>query len=140
MDILLLNGVLVSDRWQTLRDHEDAWGAGGFNFTGRVHDDGLIVFSRQPVSASFACPSTVKADLHVRRMMKARRLKPGSSKATCATGRPLLARLDHLQLTARAVFKAFLACANEQRHICSKKSYRIWHLSCVHPTCEYNYL
>ncbi|KAJ7699324.1 hypothetical protein B0H17DRAFT_1256849 [Mycena rosella] len=33
---------------QTLSDHEEAWSPGGFNFAGRVHGDGLIVFTRQP--------------------------------------------------------------------------------------------
>ncbi|KAJ7756331.1 hypothetical protein B0H16DRAFT_1371645 [Mycena metata] len=32
----------------TLQEHEDAWAAGGFNFTGRVHDDGVIVLTRRP--------------------------------------------------------------------------------------------
>ncbi|KAJ7938459.1 hypothetical protein B0H13DRAFT_1943131 [Mycena leptocephala] len=32
---------------QTPEDHENVWGS-GFNFTGRVHDDGLIVFTRRP--------------------------------------------------------------------------------------------
>ncbi|KAJ7042949.1 hypothetical protein C8F04DRAFT_1029881 [Mycena alexandri] len=32
----------------TLQEHEDAWGVGGFNFTGRVYDDGLIVLTRRP--------------------------------------------------------------------------------------------
>ncbi|KAJ6494157.1 hypothetical protein DFH09DRAFT_1450851 [Mycena vulgaris] len=40
----VLDHVLIG---QTLQEHEDAWGP-GFNIAGRVHDDGLIVFTRQP--------------------------------------------------------------------------------------------
>ncbi|KAJ7454952.1 hypothetical protein B0H11DRAFT_1740251 [Mycena galericulata] len=40
-----LDRVLVG---QTLPDHEDAWAPGGFNFAGRVHDDGLVEFTRRP--------------------------------------------------------------------------------------------
>ncbi|KAJ7607342.1 hypothetical protein FB45DRAFT_1067902 [Roridomyces roridus] len=40
-----LDRVLIG---QTLRDHEDAWIPGGFIFTGRVHDTGLISFTRRP--------------------------------------------------------------------------------------------
>ncbi|KAJ6578803.1 hypothetical protein DFH09DRAFT_1148353 [Mycena vulgaris] len=40
----VLDHILIG---QTLQEHEDAWGP-GFNIAGRVHDDGLIVFTRQP--------------------------------------------------------------------------------------------
>ncbi|KAJ7630086.1 hypothetical protein DFH06DRAFT_1102115 [Mycena polygramma] len=33
---------------QTRPDHEDAWGSSGYDFVGRVHKDGLIVFTRRP--------------------------------------------------------------------------------------------
>ncbi|KAJ7270651.1 hypothetical protein B0H12DRAFT_1216016 [Mycena haematopus] len=33
---------------QTLQDHENAWAPRGFKFSGRVHDDGLIEFTRRP--------------------------------------------------------------------------------------------
>ncbi|KAJ7161044.1 hypothetical protein C8R46DRAFT_1106329 [Mycena filopes] len=32
----------------TLQEHEDAWAAGGFDFSGRVDDDGSIVLLRRP--------------------------------------------------------------------------------------------
>ncbi|KAJ7827895.1 hypothetical protein B0H14DRAFT_2813156 [Mycena olivaceomarginata] len=42
---LVRDHVLVG---RTLQNHEDAWGSGGFNFTGKVDDDGLVVFTRRP--------------------------------------------------------------------------------------------
>ncbi|KAJ7146192.1 hypothetical protein C8R44DRAFT_690502 [Mycena epipterygia] len=51
---------------QTLREHEDAWGAGGFNFTGRVHDNGRIVFSRQPKDDESETPETWVFEGHLR--------------------------------------------------------------------------
>ncbi|KAJ6554485.1 hypothetical protein B0H19DRAFT_1153739 [Mycena capillaripes] len=51
----ILDHILIG---QTLRDHEDAWGSSGFDFAGRVHDDGLIAFTRRPKNDESESPET----------------------------------------------------------------------------------
>ncbi|KAJ7456991.1 hypothetical protein FB451DRAFT_599952 [Mycena latifolia] len=51
---------------QTLREHEEAWGPDGFDFVGKVHDDGLIVFTRQPKNDESAIPERWLFEGHLR--------------------------------------------------------------------------
>ncbi|KAJ7153440.1 hypothetical protein C8R43DRAFT_445874 [Mycena crocata] len=57
-----LDHVLIG---QTLREHEDAWGL-GFNFAGRVYDNGLIVFTRRPKTDESEMSETWVFEGHLR--------------------------------------------------------------------------
>ncbi|KAJ7092490.1 hypothetical protein B0H15DRAFT_176044 [Mycena belliarum] len=63
LDDPTLDHILVG---QTLPAHEEAWGSGGFNFAGRVQDDGLIVFTRQPDDDENPTPETWVFEGHLR--------------------------------------------------------------------------
>ncbi|KAJ7730268.1 hypothetical protein DFH07DRAFT_175583 [Mycena maculata] len=58
-----LDHVLIG---QTLHEHEDAWAPGGFNFAGRVKDDGLIAFTRRPKNDESEASETWLFEGHLR--------------------------------------------------------------------------